>query len=72
MQMGKYPSILRWIYGLLHDWNAIQSFLSILSLLLRSTLIVDDEDYEGSTFVYTFHFSPNPVSLLRKAMTSGT
>ena len=70
--MGKYPSILRWIYGLLHDWNAIQSFLSILSLLLRSTLIVNDEDYKGSTFVYTFHFSPNQVLLLRKAMTLGT
>ena len=68
--MGKHPSILRWIYGLLHDWIAIQSFLSILSLLLRSTLIVNDEHYKGS--VYTFHFSPNQVLLLRKTMTLGT
>ena len=70
--MGKYPSILRWIYGLLRDCNAIQSFLSILGLLFRSTPIVSDEDYKGSTFVYTFHFSPNPVLLLRKAMTLDT
>jgi hypothetical protein len=69
--MGKYPSILRWIYGLLHDWKTIQSFLSILSLLFRSTLIISDEDYKGSTFVYTFRFSPNPALLLRKAMALG-
>ena len=69
--MGKHPSILRWIYGLLHDWNEIQSFLSIISLLIRSTLIGYDEDYKDSTFVYTFHFSPNQVLLLRKAMTLG-
>jgi len=59
------------MYGLLHDWNTIQSFLSILSLLHRITLIVDYEDYKGSTFVYTFHFSPNQVLLPRKAITLG-
>lgn len=70
--MGKHPSLLRWIYGLLHDWITIQSFLSILSLLLRSTLIVDYEDYKGSAFTYTFHFSPNPVLPLRKTVSLGT
>jgi len=70
--MGKHPSILRWIYGLFHDWNYIQSFLSILSLLLRSSLIGYNEDYKDSTFVYTFHFSPNPTLILRKAMPLGT
>lgn len=50
---GKYPSLLRWIFGLLHDWNAIQSFLSIVSLILRSTLISFNEDYKDSALAYT-------------------
>ena len=53
---GKHPSLLRWIYGLLPDWTAIQSFLSIISLLHRSTLIVPYEDCKGSTLVYTLPF----------------
>jgi hypothetical protein len=65
---GSILLILRWIYGSLHDWKTIQSFLSILSLLHRSTLIVSYEDYKGSIFIYTFHFSPNPALLLRKAI----
>ena len=70
--MGKYPSILRWIYGLLHDWNAIQSFLSILSLLLRSTLIVVNEDYKGSTSLILSHLSPNSEPPLHRAISLGT
>ena len=64
--------LLRWIYGLLHGWIAIQPVLSILNLLSRSTLIDGNEDYKGSTFAYTFHFSLNPVLLLRKAIALGT
>jgi len=70
--MVKHPSLLRWICGLLHGWIAIQPFLSILSLLPRSTLIVDYEDYKDSAFAYAFHFSLNPAPLLRKAVTLGT